>query len=140
MRQSDCKRDLGKIDLDDLLVFRIVISLIDLVVACSISLRISLRDIFESYVIYREYSVLGSALYGHVAYRKPAGHGYVLNSVTGEFQRLIQSTVNTDHPYEVKDQILAGHVFAEFAVKHDLDGFRYLEPGRAARHRACKIR
>ena len=68
---------LGHVDLDDVFVYSIEVTLVDFIVALGAPL-----DVVQSYVIRLDDPVLAACLDGHIAHREPPGHSESLDGFT----------------------------------------------------------
>ena len=131
MGVADRGLQLVQVDLDGLFVFGIRVGLVVDRGALAAAVQVRSGDL-----VHREDAVLGTGLNGHVADAEAILHGQGSHARAGEFHRLVQRPVHTDHADDVQDQVLAGYAGAELSLEHKLDGRGHLEPCHAGGHTA----
>ena len=102
--------DFCKIDLNDLLIFSVLIGFID-----CIFFLCMLIQILDCLVVYREDSVLCTCLDCHVRHCKTIVHRQIGNSVSGKFHRFVKGTVYTNLSNDVNDNIFTTYILARFS-------------------------
>ena len=77
--------------------------------------------ILQSRFVHWENPIFCPSLNGHIGNGEPIIHGQGPYPVSGELQGLIQGTVHSDLPDQVKDYILAAHIFPRFIFEDHLN-------------------
>ena len=96
--------------------------------------------ILQSHIIYREDSVFGAALNGHIADAQPIVHRKLRNTIAGKFQRLVEGAVHTDLTDQVQHHIFSADKGCFFAGNLNFDGRGHLKPSLTCNHTGSHIR
>ena len=106
--------------------------------SCIHSIRVTRQRFLE--VVQLDLTILGGFLIrceqctfrarfdGHICHRHPAGNAHVFHGITGEFQRLISSTVSTKIADQTKNDVFGSYIHRKLTVNGDFDGLRNFYP------------
>lgn len=75
----------------------------------------------------------------HIRNGETVGQRKGMNARAGEFQRLVQRTIDADHADQCQDDILTGDVLRLRAGQDDFDRIRHFEPCFAGRHGNAEV-
>ena len=134
MRECHGGLDLGQVDLDDLIVNRILVSLVHNRLAVAV-----LCHECQRLVVYLEDTVLGTSFDCHVGHGQTVAHRQGSNTLAGKLHGAVQCAVYADLADDVQDDVLTGDVRVQLALEDKLDSRRHLEPCLADCHAAGHV-
>ena len=102
-------------------------------------LMIAPLDVGDGLFIDRENAILSAGFDRHIRNGETVGHGKGMDARAGEFQRLVQRTIDADHTDQCQDDILTGDVLRLRAGQDDFDRIRHFEPCFAGRHGNAEV-